>query len=248
MSGGWAVRVADGDAASLSRLLPFDGVEVAEVEGAVWARGNRVNDDLDRALRSLPSSGRYSMLADGQLVSAGRRVPKGWIPHTAWQPLARWIVVDLPPAALPGELVASVPGNGTGELVAIRIVRSSAERPASALMTSLDAWVAYCATAPEVRLKPLAFAVADDRRVLVRGTPLPPLAGLRYTCGNGAAVPCGFELSPRLEPTGFRHWLQADDDLLVFAVDGSYERIAADDFVAASRSAARASAEEATHD
>src|SRR5207248_2131641 len=116
-------------------------------------------------------------------------------------------------------------------------------RPASVLVTALADWVAYATTVPAIRLRPLRFAAAADGRALVRGTPLPPIQGRRYTEAAGLAVPAGFDWSPPVEPAVLRKLLGlGDGDLALFDEDATYERIDASQFARATRSAARATA------
>jgi len=84
----------------------------------------------------------------------------------------------------------------------------------------------------------------EQSRVIIRGTPLPPIAGRRYFERDGIALPCGFELQPAVDATVLQALLQTSAaDLVIFDEDGSCQRVNAEDFVAASRSAVRATAE-----
>ncbi|HJT32612.1 MAG TPA: hypothetical protein VJ783_11260 [Pirellulales bacterium] len=240
MNGSWAVCIKPGDRRGLAALRGFDGIEVAESEGSLWARAARCDEAIDRVLRTLPGCVRYNVLADGQLVLPGRRVPGGQLPTVRWTPLADWLQVKLPPASLPGQIA---------ERASLRLVRTAVEQPAGALVTSLPSWADYCTTAAEIRLRPLAFAVADDARVFVIGAPLPPLPGERYVVRDSIALPCGFELAPRIGGALLRRLLKLDDtDIALFAADGSFERIAHEHLVAAGRAAARATVEALAHD
>lgn len=240
MNGPWAVCIKPGDRRGLAALREFDGIEVAESEGSLFARAARCDEALDRALRTLPGCVRYDVLADGQLVLPGRRVPCGQLPTARWTPLKRWLDVKLPPASLPGQIVERAP---------LRLVRTAVEQPAEALLTSLACWADYCTTSAEIRLRPLAFAVADDARVFIIGAPLPPLPGERYVVRDGIAVPCGFDFEPRIGGALLRRLLELHDkDIALFAADGSFERIAHEHLVAAGRGAARATVEALAHD
>jgi hypothetical protein len=97
-----------------------------------------------------------------------------------------------------------------------------------------------------VRLERLTFAASADGRALVRGRPLPPIPGTRYYERAGVAVPCGW---------GWPSWLTAElvraalviapGTLALFSPAGTWEEIPADQFVRATRSAARLTAESA---
>ncbi|HVW35796.1 MAG TPA: hypothetical protein VHB99_00775, partial [Pirellulales bacterium] len=75
--------------------------------------------------------------------------------------------------------------------------------------------------------------------------PLAPLGGVQYVEESGIAVPAGWHWSPAVEAAVVRAalGLEPGDSALWFA-DGSWQKIAADDWVRATRSAARFSLQE----
>jgi MoxR-vWA-beta-propeller ternary system domain bpX2 len=231
----WAVRLRDRDASGAAALRQIAKIEICERAPYVWLCGESMNERLELALRKLAGAERFSVLADGQLRRAGRRVPQGTLPEGEWLALSQWATLEVQPPAFAGDLSARS---------IIRLVRSFEESEASGLVTDLTTWTNYATAAPEVRLRPLWFAMAADGRVLIRGTPLPPLPGIRYAARDGIALPCGYALWPNLEPAVFVELLElARSDLALFSPDGSFERIAATHFVQATRSAVRATQE-----
>ena len=95
--------------------------------------------------------------------------------------------------------------------------------------------------APQVRLDRWRFAVAADGRVAVHGQPLPPLPGRRWVEQEGIAVPAGWTWTPAVEAALLRQVFGlAEGDVALWDVDGAWERIAADEFVRATRAAVRA--------
>jgi hypothetical protein len=225
---------ADAEAAGALRLR--SGIVACESDGDVWLRGEGLSDELDLALRKIPGAQRFHVDGDGVLTPVGRRVPAGTLPGgVTWQPMTSFFPVVQQPAALGGHLE---------QRATLRLARTGgdgAEAPASVLVTSLAAWADYATSAALVRLRRLRFAASPDGRVVVCGTPLPPLPGARYVERDGVAVPCGFALAPAIGATSVRTLLGIEPDAMaLFAEDGTYELIRADDFVAASRGAARA--------
>jgi hypothetical protein len=220
-------------------LRTVPGIEANEADDHFWLRGDTLDDDLDLKLRKLPGAVRYTVLPDGQLVARGDRVPKGRLPDGEWTPLADWIGLVPQPAALSGE---------SGQRVPLRLVRGDEDQAPTILVTDLAAWQSYVVGAPELRLRPLTFAAAADGRVLVRGHPLPPLPGVRYVEHDRVAIPCGLTFSPPLEPPVLHELLGlASGELALFDADGGFERVHSDQFVRATRSAARFTAE-SSHD
>ena len=170
--------------------------------------------------------------ADDTVTPVGRRLPVDDLPRGPWSPLSAWLAPHPQPAALAGQVEARL---------MVRIERTMVEQPATLMLTTAPAFADYAAAAPAVRLRPLRFAAASDARVVVWGTPLPPVPGRRYADREGVAVPCGFAWSPPLEPAVLRALLGlAAGDLALFHEDGSYEHVTADAFARAGRAAARA--------
>ena len=72
------------------------------------------------------------------------------------------------------------------------------------------------------------------------------MAGTRCVERDGVAVPAGFALSPAIDSASVRALLGTElGDLTLFAPAGTWDRITAGDFVAATRAAARATAAQA---
>ena len=210
----WAVALPRESSLAAGALRLRGDVRVRDAgDGAVWLRGDALSEDLDLELRKLPGARRHTVDPEGHYTEVGHRVPAGTLPADGWVALSAWLAPAPQPAALAGELPPRA---------APRLERCDVEQPASALLTTVAAWAAYAATAPAVRLRPLHFAVCDDGRAIVRGSPLPPMPGRRYHEADGVAVPCGFALAPALEPAVLRDVLGlSPGDLALFSDDGS---------------------------
>jgi hypothetical protein len=232
------VDASESDALAALRLRP--GLEVAPLANTLWLRGPSIDEDLDLALRKIPSLRRFALQADGQLIADGARVPEGYLPALRWQLLRDWL-----PLALP----ASLGGGAVTNRVAVRLVRSVAELPANALLTGIRVWHDWAEQAPAIRLRPLRFAAAGDGRVWVEGTPLPALPGARFHRSDGVAIPCGWKVEPHFGTAVLRRWLAlAEDDTAFAQPDGKWETLKAEQFVPAMRSAVRLTAEALGHE
>lgn len=225
--------LAEAQRAALGTVRAELGLRAAAepAAGHLWLRGLPATGPLPLALRQLPALARYDADAEGGLFPAGRPTPTGRLPPLAWQPLAAFIPLDLPTAALPGQLPAPVP---------VRLVPSPRPQPAAALLTSLAAFKSYADTAPAVRLAGLRFAASARGQALVLGIPLPPLPGQEYWRSADLLLPAGFDfevsllaelLASRLNPSA--------EDVLLFDETGHYEVIAAAHLHPATRSAVR---------
>lgn len=238
MSHTWAIRLAAEHAVQLGSLRRTPGLEVCTSDEAVWVRGRQIEDQLERILRTLPAQ-RFTVLDDGQLLPAGRRVPDGQLPQAAWLPLADWLQIELPPAGIP---------ETSFRAVRLQMVRAHIPAEINVVHTDLNAWQVYGVRAPQLRLDRWAFAVSKSHQVVVRGAPIPALPGRRYVEQNGIAAEAGWTWTPAVSVDVLRQRFQlAAGDLVLLRADGSLERIPAQAFVRASRSAIRSSPEEQAH-
>ncbi len=234
-----AVRMHYDDAASLGRLRRRSGIEVCERRDALWLRVQAITDELDAAIRTLPGT-RFTLLADGQLVHFGTLVPKGHLPNGPWIDLAQWMIVQAESAAFSGKIRGKIE---------LRLVRGGPTCESNVIVTPIDTWQEYVANAPQIRLDRWAFAMNGDGQVVVRGTPLPPVKGVRFVERAGVAVEAGWTWTPSVDPDVLSEILAlASDDLALLHAAGRWDHIQSDDFVRATRSAVRLSIEALTHD
>jgi len=234
MTSTWAACIPLAEFRDLAALRLFADVEFVEVERTIWLRGART-DELERSLARVPGLHRFEVLETGQLRSANSRIPGGMLPLSGWRPLKEALVPDLPTAAIGGE---------TRQKLTLSVVRSGAEQAPAALLTPLADWTEFAEHSPIVRLERLVFAVSEDRQVLVLGRPVPPLPGARMVNRAGILTPCGFAWTPSVEPAVLRQlFALGENDVAVLAEDGTHQVIRSEQFVRASRSAARATRE-----
>ena len=235
MSSRWAIRLDKSSASAVGAFRLYRSVEIHESVDALWLRGNHDTEDLTAELRRLPAAARYTASAAWRLTALGARVPAGALPDGPWQSLAEWLTLDIQPAALPGDVDRRVP---------LRLVRTGRMGEPSVVMTHGADWNAFAASAPLIRLERLAFAMAADGRVVVRGRPLPAMPGTRFVAEGAIAVPCGYSLAPAIGSAVLREVLGlSGHDLAIMATDGTCELVRATSFVPAGRAAVRLSCE-----
>jgi MoxR-vWA-beta-propeller ternary system domain bpX2 len=254
MSSQWAIRLALADAESLAPLRLTRGIEVAEKDSFIWVRG--ANDEkLERLLRALPAVARYEVTGGNRLRNLESRIPSETLPALNWQPASTWLQVQMPSSPYVGKgpppHVGGYEGHGGPVAarpglppVSIRIVRSAEERAIDLLVTTVDDWREFAINAAEVRLRNLRFAVDADGNVVVRGKPLPPLPGRQFVVDGNIAVQAGFTWEPGVSADVLcRRLGLSADALALFHEDGTFSRIEAEQFVPATRSAVRETAE-----
>lgn len=227
----WAAFLPPGSESAAASLRLQDGLEACRVHEGLWMRGPVLNETLEALLTRVAPSLLCRVLPDGQLIPAGRRVPAGYLPRGPWLPLQQILAV-LPPT--------SVGPAAPPERVALMLARSTIVLEANALLTRLTDFAAYADAAPSFRLDCLAFAVDANGRVVVRGTPLPPIAGTPLVDTAGILVPCGWRWTPDLPAPVLRQILKLlEDELALVGEAASIEILRADQFVRAHRASVR---------
>jgi hypothetical protein len=229
------LMLAAAQRAALGTVRDQPGLRAAPDEtGQLWLRGLPATSPLPLALRQLPALASYAADAEGRLFPDGKPTPTGRLPLLAWQPLARFIPLEMPTAALPGQHPAPMP---------VRLLPSGRPRPGAALLTTLAALQSYAEAAPAVRLAGLRFAVSARGQALVLGTPLPPISGQEYWLSAGLLLPAGFDFEvPLVAQLLASQRPGPAADVLLFFPDGEYELLATTQLHPVSRSAVRLTA------
>ncbi|MGI4874108.1 MAG: hypothetical protein ACRYFX_23355 [Janthinobacterium lividum] len=220
--------------AALGSVRDQPGLQAATDAGQVWLRGLPATELLPLALRQLPTRAAYVADTEGRLFPVGKHTPTGRLPLLAWQPLAQLVPLEVPTAALPGQ----VPPAGT-----LRLVAATRPRPGTALLTTLAALAQYAETAPAVRLAAWRFAVSGRGQALLLGTPLPPLPGQELWLSEGLLLPAGLESEVPLAARLLAHRLNPSGNaVLLFDAAGEWEFIAAEYLHPVTRAAVRLTA------
>jgi len=231
----WAITLATEDASALAALRLVAGIDVAETASELWLRGQPGDETLAAKLSGLPARARYELLAANQLRKLGQRVPSARLPDLRWQPLNTWLQLEMPVAGLPAISPSPLP---------LQLVRSGDECEPQLLLTTLEKFKRFTTQTAQVRLARLQFAAAPDGRVLVRGTPLPPLPGRRLVLHHGVAVPAGFAWQPAVSAEVLARCLGVSGDALVlWNEDGTITPVHGEQFIPVTRSAVRATAQ-----
>jgi len=232
----WAICIDREDIGALACLRLISGVEVGEDGMLIWVRGKQGDEQLASRLLRFPSRQKYEWLAPNQLRQVDRRIPMERLPDLRWQPLDAWLQVEMPTAALPANPPKAIP---------LRLVRSTLEREPELLLTGIEEFKRFGATAAQARLNRLQFAANVHCQVLVRGLPLPPLPGVRFVLhGGSVAVPAGFSWHPGVGVDALMRCFGASGGaLVVWNEDGKITRFHSEQFVPASRSAIRTTGE-----
>jgi hypothetical protein len=227
----FALAIPHSEASHLGALRRWTGIEVCEEGPLVWVRAAHLDEHQWDFCRRLPGADRYTITDEGRRLAVGNLVPHGRLPTGPWRSLVDWLEVELPRRDESPPLPPPV---------SLRLVRSTIERDAGWLLTDAATWHAYASTAPQIRLACWSFAADETGAVVVRGKPLPPVPGVRLVESDGIAVPVGYAWRPAVSAALVREAFRLEkDDGILWTADGVRRRIAAGDWVRATRSAAR---------
>lgn len=225
------IVLSQADKAALGSVRCLPGLQAAEDEGFIWVRGINALDNIDLRIRQLPGLHTYTLDADNNLFPPGGLTPVAKLKPLKWISVADYITVKLPVSALPGKV---------SQQHVIKLIPSTRSQEGNVLLTDLTTWKTYAETAPLVRLQQTRFAVSENNKVLIIGKPLPALPGREYVLQDTLLLPCGFEFDPpaiselvitRLDPS--------KESLLLFDIDGTWEKVPKNVFMPSTRSAIR---------
>jgi hypothetical protein len=219
------------DKAVLGSVRCLPGLQAAEHEGFIWLRGISAKEEIDLRIRQLPGLHTYTLDEDNNLFPPGGLTPVGKLTGMNWLPLSAYITVTLPVSALPGKI---------DQRLAVKLVPSKQAKESNALLTGLKIWKAYGETAPLVRLQHTRFAVSEENKVLIIGTPLPAIPGKEYVLQHTLLIPSGYEFDPPVIASLVSDRFDGEKaSLLLFDTDGSWEEIPKENFIQTTRSAIR---------
>jgi hypothetical protein len=226
-------------AAALGEVRCLDGLQVADKDAVIWIKG-MLNDAHQSALKRLPVTATYYKDAQNRLFICGEQTPVAILEEMNWQPIGKFVTVELPVSALPAQVV---------ERVGIKLIPVSVTHDGDALMVDLDTWKKYGEGVSSVRLGCLHFAVSESGRVLITGMPLPPLPGAEYWMQEDMLIPAGYDFEWSMAACFITERLNAGRrDIMLSDEKGNLERIAKSMFVPATRSAIRMTKERSTRE
>lgn len=216
---------------SLGKVRNMPQLQIAHADEFFYAKGFTIAKNTEPIIATLPAKAIYYLDDNGLLFPKGKTTPTGRLPLLKWQSIRTALPVEMPVAALSGELrTAHSP----------KLTRTEQMQQSIALKTTFSLWQQYVETAAAIRLAQLKFAVSEAGDVLIWGRPLPPISGQEYWVSNGNFLPCGVDFEIPL--TGIliqQKWNAKQEDILLFNEKGEWEKVGLNNFVKATRSAMR---------
>jgi hypothetical protein len=203
---------------ALAAIRNRPGVTVALHQGRAYLRWHAGDEPVLRAL--LPIAGVQTYVkCDDHWHRFGRHLPSFDYPSDAeYRPL-HMALTPLPLHPLPPSV-----GAQPADRPALTLVPDARPRPAFALLCGLQELARWADTVPDGRLQMLQAARREDR-VLILGSPLPPLPRAERLWGKTVLAPLGFRLDPALPDSTIRAALGIADDELLLVTAGGVEAI-----------------------
>ncbi len=204
--------------------------EIAFEQDHLWFR--LTGDPAEIMRTSALLSGVTWFVVDNRLVRRGHRVAEMAIPDLVWRRIGAATNIILPVPRVAARIDPSW-------RVPMSLSRSANERPAGAILATIDDASDWVQSAPLVRLKPLRW-VSRANDCLIVGEPLPPIAGRYFTVVDRVLAPVGFAWRPAVSPTQLRRvFVVGDDQWLLWESDDQWGTIEDDYFAALSRASVR---------
>jgi hypothetical protein len=226
--------LAPADFEALGAVRTLEGLRALNLDGMIWLRGIPELEKADRRVRKLPAQKTYRLGEGNLLFPIGGSTPEGKLPVGEWREIAEFVPVENPVSAMPGQIRAKLP---------FRLQRSEVPREGEAMLIGMEKLKSYADSAPAHRLGVLKFAVSAESEALVIGTPLPAIPGREFWMTDLLLIPGGYDLEyPVMAGTVSERLNPIKDAVIMLHPDGSWEKIEWEDFVSASRSAIRLTA------
>jgi MoxR-vWA-beta-propeller ternary system domain bpX2 len=219
------------DRAALATVRCIAGLEAAVCEDKIFLKGFYILASADSKLKQLPILETYFLREKTKLFKPDGFTAIAELPNVFWEPLTTFIKIELPTAAMPGH---------TNEKIQIKLVQLNLDKQAYALFTNLTTWKLYGENESAIRLEQLHFAVSENNKVLIIGLPIPSLPGKTFWLYDDLLLPTGYHLEmPMVSSFINEQYNKNKDAILLFAINGSWQRIDKTFFVHAKRSAIR---------
>lgn len=227
------LAIDDVDKEHLAAIRHWSNVKVATEGTAIWVRNIDFAQLNSLEIKSMPHK-KLFYERDGKLFPVNRHLPDRNVPSLLWTPIERAVPVNLP----------SFNHNffGINERISIQLILSQVERQAVAMIVGLSVLQHYVESAPAVRLKPMSWAVLNNDKAFLVGTPLLPINGPVFWNRGDALIPAGYDFEfYALSELITRQLSPENDSWVVWNTDATYFLVGKDDLQPLSRGSLRAS-------
>ncbi|HVJ67259.1 MAG TPA: hypothetical protein VM510_04705 [Caulifigura sp.] len=233
MTARWAAFLPETSAESLAACRHIPAVQVAMSDSGIWLCGPDRDVLASAHVKAVPGIKLFELDDEEGLTPPGRRLSVGTLPKLSWGSLREQVHPRLPPAGFAGRQF---------QPVALTLQPSRIERDVNVLIVPGLRLLTIADTMPAVRIRNWRIAVRNNGDALVWGRALPPVDGQRFWEESGVAFPAGLAPLPEIGSPALAVQLCCrPGDLLLCSSGTAIERIRAEHFVQATRTAVRLS-------
>lgn len=227
----YVVRIDRCRADALLELRGIEDLRVFPDADVIWIHTRSTEQGLPGYLAALPGNA-FQLGQDNTLTPPGNHLATSRLSNPQWLSLQEWLKVRLTATNWPGR-----PENR----IRLELVDSASITPSSAVLTSIEFLAAWIDESAAFRFQNLTFAMNTESRVLVVGSPLPSLRGIRFQLHDRIAIPAGRHWSPAIDTASVRRIFGDPDGTILWSETDTWEIIPATAFAAVTRAAVRAS-------
>lgn len=225
--------VNDEHKTQLAAIRAWANLKIAFDGNQIWVKDFDYVQINALELKSMP----YKTLfyeKNGKLFLLNSALPDRNTPSLLWTPMERALPIELP----------KMNHNffGIEEKINIKLIPSEIEVADNVMITSVGRLRIYITTAPSVRTQNITWALLNDDKVILLGTPLLPISGDTFWQRGDFLIPSGYDfdlylfsetLNQTLNPEGGK-WVIWNTDSTYFLIDkddleqlslGSFRRI-----------------------
>jgi hypothetical protein len=169
----------------LGAIRHWENLKIAFEEDLIWVKDFTAGQIEGLEVKSIPYKEVYYSMA-GKLFKRGSRLPHRNLPALLWTPIERGLPVRLP--------AFNHNYFGITNKATIRLVLSDKEQEAFGLLTSLTLLQTYMESAPAIRLQHLQWALINEDKAIILGTPQLPVPGAVFWQQSDFLIPAGYDL------------------------------------------------------
>ena len=183
----YALLLRKDDIYSIGKVRKLRDTSVILDGDKLWLLVRNAGKEEISVLKPLPAWKRYR--AKGKLLfSAGNEVPSATLPNSREMSLSEFLEVRQPD---------SLQSFYKPEKVSLSLCRSSRSEESTAMIVNAKAFLAFCESCLEVRIKNLKYLV-NDGRLFITGSPLPTVPGNYYYKMKRIFLPAGFGIEQQI--------------------------------------------------
>lgn len=198
----------------LAAIRQWNNLKVAFEGDYLWIKDFNFAQIHSSEVKSMPFKTIYDC-KQGKLYFTGSLLPERNVPNLLWTNVDRALPVKLPPF--------NHNYFGISEQISMQLIPSEIEHSAVSMLLELSDLTHYIETAAAVRLQHIQWAILNNDKAFIIGTPLLPIKAQVYWQDGQFMIPAGYnfelpflnkQLGKLIDPEN-RHWI-------IWSTDSTY--------------------------